>query len=138
MDDRMEPNESPKRKMSEMISDMGAGFISVGKTLEERQNRLTAVCSAWNMACVSPENRQQQLQQYAESYRRFNPTISPDDLAKIVKDMETLIERKLKNVPRRSSANRRCESRAGRGRLPHRSRLGSIEVTARKRSASGD
>jgi|SRR5947209_4025252 hypothetical protein len=99
MDDRMEPNESPKRKMSEVISDMAAGFISVGKTLTERQNRLIAVCSAWNMACASPENRRQQLQQYAESYRRFNPTISPDDLAKIVKDMETLIERKLRMFP---------------------------------------
>jgi hypothetical protein len=99
MDDRMEPNESPKRKMSEVISDMAAGFISVGKTLTESQNRLIAVCSAWNMACASPENRQQQLQQYAESYRRFNPTISPDDLAKIVKDMETLIERKLRMFP---------------------------------------
>lgn len=99
MDDRMEPNESPKRKMSEVILDMAAGFISPGKTLAERQNRLIAVCSAWNMACTSPENRRQQLQQYAENYRRFNPTITPDDLAKIVKDMETLIERKLRMFP---------------------------------------
>jgi hypothetical protein len=99
MNQQKESNEAPKRKMSEMISDMGAGFISVGKSLEERQNRLTAVCSAWNMACVSSEKRQLQLQQFAESYRRFNPTISPDDLAKIVKDMETLIERKLKMFP---------------------------------------
>jgi len=99
MNEHSDPSEAPRRKMSEMISEIGAGFISVGKTLTERQNRLTAVCSAWNMACASPENREQQLQQYAESYRRFNPTISPDDLAKIVKDMETLIERKLKMFP---------------------------------------
>jgi hypothetical protein len=99
MDDRKESNEAPKRKMSEMISTIGAGFISVGKSLEERHNRLTAVCSAWNMACISSEHRQWQLQQFAESYRRFNPTISPDDLAKIVEDMETLIERKLKLFP---------------------------------------
>ena len=99
MDDHHESDEAPRRKMSEMISEIGAGFISVGKSLEERQNRLTAVCSAWNMACASPENRQQQLQQFAESYRRFNPAISPDDLARIVKDMETLIERKLTMFP---------------------------------------
>jgi hypothetical protein len=99
MDDRKESNEPPKRKLSEMISEMGAEFISVGKSLEERQNRLIAVCSAWNMACASPANRRQQLQQFADSYRRFNPTISPDDLAKIVEDMETLIERKLKLFP---------------------------------------
>jgi len=99
MNEHSHPSEAPRRKMSEMISDMAAGFISMGKTLTERQNRLTAVCSAWNMACASPANRRQQLQQFADSYRRFNPTISPDDLARVVKDMETLIERKLKMFP---------------------------------------
>ena len=51
------------------------------------------------MACSSPENRQQPLQQFADSYRLFNPAISSDDLARIVKDMETLIERKLTLFP---------------------------------------
>ena len=91
---------SGKRKMSEMISEIGAGFISVGKTLDERQNRLTAVCSAWNMACVSPEIRQRQLEQYREGYLRFNPGTSPTDLANIVKDMESLDRKKAENVPR--------------------------------------
>ena len=99
MNKHHDANELPKQKMSEMISEIGATFISAGKTLAERQNRLTAVCSAWNMACASPENRQQQLQQFADSYRRFNPAISQDDLARIVKDMETLIERKFKMFP---------------------------------------
>ena len=99
MNEYHDSSGAPKRKMSEMISEIGAAFISVGQTLAERQNRLTAVCSAWNMACASPENRQQQLQQFAANYRRFNPAISPDDLARIVKDMETLIERKLKLFP---------------------------------------
>jgi hypothetical protein len=89
----------PKRKLSEMISEIGAGFISMGRTLAERQQRLTAVCSAWNMACAPPANRQHQLQQFAVTYRHFNPATSPDDLARIVKDMETLIERKLKLFP---------------------------------------
>jgi len=99
MNKHHDANDSPKQKMSEMISEIGGAFISAGKTLAERQNRLTAVCSAWNMACASPENRQQQLQQFADSYRRFNPAISQVDLARIVKDMETLIERKLKMFP---------------------------------------
>ena len=81
-------------KLSEMISEIAAGFISVGKTLDERQNRLTAVCSAWNIACGSPEVRQRQLEEYREGYLRFNPATSPTDLANIVKDMERLIERK--------------------------------------------
>ena len=99
MNKHHDASDLPIHKMSEMISEIGGAFISVGKTLSERQNRLTAVCSAWNMACAPPENRQQQLQQFAESYRRFNLTVSQDDLATIVKDMETLIERKLSMFP---------------------------------------
>jgi hypothetical protein len=90
---------SPKRKMSEMISEMGAGFVGVGNTIGERQNRLNAACTAWNMACVSSEVRQRQLKQYGEDYLRFNPSTSPIDLANILKDMELLIERKLRIFP---------------------------------------
>ncbi len=92
-------NRATKRKLSEMISEIGAGFISVGTTPEERQNRLNAVCSAWNMACGSTERRQRQLQQYVESYRRFHPATPPDDLANILKDMRTLVDRKLRMFP---------------------------------------
>ncbi len=90
---------SPKCKMSKMISEMAGGFIGVGKTAEEKQSRLTAACSAWNMACGAPEMRRQQLEQYVEGYRRFNSATSPSDLAKIRSDMESLIERKLQMFP---------------------------------------
>jgi hypothetical protein len=62
---------STRRKLSEMISEMAAGFLGVGNTIGERQNRLNAACSAWNMACGSPEVRRRQLDQYAEGYLRF-------------------------------------------------------------------
>ena len=88
-----------KRKMSEMISEMATGFLSVGDTIGERQNRLNAACSAWNMACRPPEIRQRQLEQYTAGYLRFNPDTSPSDLADIRKDIETLIGRKLKMFP---------------------------------------
>ena len=88
-----------KRKMSEMISEMAVGFLGVGDSMGERQNRLNAACTAWNMACGSLEARQRQLEQYREGYQRFNPATSPSELAKIVKDIETLIERKLKLFP---------------------------------------
>ena len=41
----MNSDPSPKRKMSEMISEMAAGFIGVGKTPEEKHHRLTAACT---------------------------------------------------------------------------------------------
>lgn len=93
------PEKSPRRKMSEVILEMGAGFVGVGDTLGERQNRLNAACSAWNMSFGSPEERQRQLDRYAEGYLRIHPATSPADLANIRKDMETLIERKLKMFP---------------------------------------
>jgi hypothetical protein len=99
MNNYPDSSEAPERKISEIISEIGAPFISMGKTLTERQNRLTAVCSAWNMACASPTNRQQRLQQFADSYRRSNPAVSEDGLARIVKDIETLIQRKLTFFP---------------------------------------
>ena len=79
----MNPDPPPKRKMSEMISEMAASFISGGKTPEEKHHRLIAACSAWNMACGSPEMRRQQLEQYVEGYRQNNPGISPSDLANV-------------------------------------------------------
>jgi hypothetical protein len=85
--------------MSEMISEIAAGFLWVGDSIEERQNRLNAACSAWNMACASPEVRRHQLEQYGKGYLRFNAATSPTEIAKIVKDMESLIERKLKMYP---------------------------------------
>ena len=99
MSRRKKSNKPTKRKMSEMISEMAADFLGVGDTLGERQNRLNAACSAWNMACGSPEVRQRQLEQYKEGYLRFNPATSPGDLANILKDMELLIERKLTMFP---------------------------------------
>ena len=95
----MNADSSPKRKLSEMISEMAAPFISEGKTPEEKHHRLTAVCSAWNMACGSPEDRRQQLEQYIEGYRQHNPTSSPSDLANVRKVMESLMERKLEVNP---------------------------------------
>ena len=42
----MNAGPSAKRMMSEMISEMAANFIGVGKTPLELQNRLNAACSA--------------------------------------------------------------------------------------------
>ncbi|MEQ1906358.1 MAG: hypothetical protein ABL888_19400 [Pirellulaceae bacterium] len=99
MAQRKKSKTPTKRKMSEMISEMATGFLGVDGTIGERQNRLNAACNAWNMALGSPLVRQRQLQQYREGYLRFNPATSPSDLDNIIKDIEMLIERKLKLFP---------------------------------------
>jgi hypothetical protein len=95
----MNAGPAAKRMMSEMISEMASNFISIGKTPEEKQNRLAAVCNAWNIACIPPKRRRRQLDQYFEEYRRSNPAISLNNVAAIRKDMETLIKRKLRMFP---------------------------------------
>lgn len=93
------PEKPDKRKMSAMISELAGGFVGQGATIDERQSRLNSVCSAWNMASATPELRQRQLDQYLESFRRFNPAASEGDLAEVRRHMETLIERKLQRFP---------------------------------------
>jgi hypothetical protein len=66
---RKKPKTSAKRKISEMISEMAVGFLAVGDTIGKRENRLNAACTAWNMACASPEVRQRQVEQYGAGYR---------------------------------------------------------------------
>lgn len=70
----------------------------MGKTLEDRQNRLNAACSAWNMACNTPELRKKHLDQYVREYGAFNPK-DIEYLADVRRDMETLIGQKLKMFP---------------------------------------
>lgn len=85
--------------MSEIILDIGSKFIDEGDTLEEKHNRLNAVCSAWNMACAKPELREQQLEQYLTGFREHNPHHSEEELGDVRSDMEALIQRKLKMFP---------------------------------------
>jgi hypothetical protein len=92
-------NAHQPRTMSEMISELGAGFLGASDSMDEMQNRLNAVCSAWNLACAPPAVRERQLEQQRDSYLKFNPDTSPSELADIVKDLELLIERKLQMFP---------------------------------------
>jgi hypothetical protein len=87
--------------MSEMLLEVGDGFLSAGETLAESQNRLIAACSAWNMACGPPEDRQRRRERYAEGYLRLNPGTPADELVRIVRVMNALIERKLRLFPDR-------------------------------------
>lgn len=87
----------PPRKISDMILEMAQAFIAEGQTLEEKQNRLSTACTAWNMACGSEEDRPRRLEQYLEGCKQFHPALTPDELAKMRSDIESLIEQKLKS-----------------------------------------
>ncbi len=95
-DRQQRPQSSARPKISQSILEFAGEFIRMGDMLEDRQNRLNAACSAWNMACNTPELREEHLRQYVQRYGEFTPEANAEDLANVRKDMETLIGRKLK------------------------------------------
>jgi len=88
-----------KQKVSEMICEFADDFIKSCRTLEEKQNRLTAACSAWNMACKPPDVRDRLLNRYVESYKSYNPGISDEEVSGIRSTMAKLIQNKLRLFP---------------------------------------
>ncbi len=93
------PQPSARPKISQSLWEFAGDFLRMGDTLEDRQNRLNAAASAWNMACNTPELREKHLRQYLREYAKFNSHADAGDLANVQKDMEALIERKFKMFP---------------------------------------
>ena len=90
---------SGKPKISQSIWEFAGDFIRMGDTLEKRHSLLNAACSAWNIACNSPETRKLHLDHYLREYRRFNLGADEEELADVRSYTEKLIERKLAMFP---------------------------------------
>ena len=88
-----------RRKMSEIIWEFAADFIGMGDSAKEKQSLLNAACSAWSIACNSPETRKLHLDHYLREYGRFNPGADEKELADVRSYTEKLIERKLAMFP---------------------------------------
>jgi len=88
-----------KQKVSEMIWEFAGEFIRSGRTLEEKQNRLTAACSAWNIACNPPDVWDRTLDQYVESYKSYNPEVCDEEVSGIRSTMAKLTQNKLRLFP---------------------------------------
>lgn len=100
MPTRHQDDADPRaEKMSAKVLRISDGFIEAGDTVQERQNRLMAVCTAWNLACGNPENLQQQLASWASTYAHFNPDSVAEDVAAKAKFIANLIERKRNMYP---------------------------------------
>lgn len=82
-------------KMSEIMWEFASDYILPGKDLERKQNLLNSAASAWNIANLPSERREEALDKYLEHFKAMNPDIDiVDDLRE---DMEKLIEEKVKN-----------------------------------------
>lgn len=88
-----------KHKISEMVVDFAWDFIGQGNTIEERRNRLNSACSAWNYACVPEKVWTEQLDKYINDYQKWNPDADAKECQEVRKQMELLIQEKLKKYP---------------------------------------
>jgi hypothetical protein len=75
-----------------MIIAFAGDFIETGESMEQRQSRLNAACTAWNIANLPKHQRRKALQRYLQSYRAENPGVQNADFLR--KDMEQLIKEK--------------------------------------------
>ena len=108
-------HSSGNRKMSEMISEMAAGFLGIARRFEEKQNCLNAACSAWNLDCGSPEVRQRQLGHYREGYLRSQSWDFSSGSGEYHQGYGIVDRKEAENVPGRPSADRSPGQSVGNG-----------------------
>jgi hypothetical protein len=90
-------NTSPRIKMSELISEYASDYINMGEDTEKRQSYLNGACTAWNIAVLSENLREEALRRAIESYKKMNP--GSDDVENFEHDLRILIQKKLKMFP---------------------------------------
>ena len=90
-------NTSPKIKMSELIEQYAADYISMGENTEERQNYLNGACTAWNIANLDEGPREKAIIRVLEDYKKTNP--GTDDVQNFEHDLRILIQKKLEMFP---------------------------------------
>ena len=80
-----------------MIFEFAQDFIATGESMEQKQSRLNAACTAWNIANLPKYERRKALERYLQSYKVQNP--GAQDSSFLRKDMEHLIKQKNRLFP---------------------------------------
>jgi hypothetical protein len=86
-------------KISEMIISLASDFIELGKSIDEKQDHLNAVCVAWNISILPKSDRKKALRDFLATYKKNNPEEDGDNIANIEHDMELLIKEKIRMFP---------------------------------------
>ncbi len=80
-----------------MIFEFAGDFIAAGESMEQKQIRLNAACTAWNIANLPRHERRKALERYLQSIRAQNPGVQ--DSSFLRKDVEQLINQKNRLFP---------------------------------------
>ncbi len=89
-------NTSPEIKISELIGQFASDHINMGEDTEERQNYLNGACTAWNIAVLPEQSREEALRRTIEEYKA-NP--GAEDADDFEQNLRALIRKKLEMFP---------------------------------------
>lgn len=96
--------ETKKIKISEMVLKFAGDYISMGETIEEKQNFLNSACSAWNISLLSsPRKKSKEIRKYIKEYKKHNLDIDDQDCRDMKENLEKLISEKEKLFPNEST-----------------------------------
>jgi len=82
-----------------MLLNFAGNYISMGEDIEEKQQYLNGVVSAWNIACLNEKDRERSIKKYMSEYRKLNPLQSKRDFRDVEEDLRLLIKGKEKFYP---------------------------------------
>ncbi len=82
-----------------MIIEMGGDYIGSGKTLKDRQNAMSHVAFAWNLALLTKEKREMKFLLIKNLYMNSNTAMTEVDFQHLKTVLEKLVSRKLKLFP---------------------------------------
>jgi siderophore synthetase component len=86
-----------EKKVSQMILDVAALFIELGKSEEERQSNLDIACKAWNISILSENKRNEEYNKYLDGMKSI---IKDEQIVKYLReDLDGLIQAKLELYP---------------------------------------
>jgi hypothetical protein len=86
-------------KVSKMLLDVASEYIAMGEDIEDKQQYLNGAVSAWNIACLSGEERKAALKKYLKQYKRMNPSHTKREVNDAFENIQLLIDHKDKLYP---------------------------------------
>lgn len=91
--------QEKQEKMSEMVAHFAREYFNLGGDIEHKQQLLNSAVSAWNIACLNEQKREEAVKKYLDGWKRLNPTHEKEMLKGVEEDLRLLIKRKLELYP---------------------------------------
>ncbi len=88
-----------KEKISEMVANFAREYLILGEDINHKQQLLNSAVSAWNIACLKKQIREELIRKYIMEYKKLNPDHGEDILKDVENDLCLLIKRKIDLYP---------------------------------------